>query len=147
MKNSNTDYPLTNDEFVSIYSKVPRLTVEVVLISKEGMLLTLRDIEPHKGVWHLPGGTVYYGEKLNEAVSRVAKKELGITVTKAELINYIEYPSHLEESFDYPVGIAFLVEYEGKIKTNEEASAVGWFTHLPENMHPEQGVFMQALLS
>ena len=68
---SDHPHPLTPDEFRDIYSKVPRLTVEVVLRSPAGVLLTLRDIEPCRGLWHLPGGTVRYGEKLLDAVRRV----------------------------------------------------------------------------
>ncbi|MDO8335315.1 MAG: NUDIX domain-containing protein [Candidatus Saccharibacteria bacterium] len=146
MTNNNDDYPLTAEEFQSIYSKVPRLTVEVVVKSENGVLLTLRDIEPFKGQWHIPGGTVYFNEKLTEAVTRIAKKELGIQVTSSKLINYLEYPSHISQSFDSPVGLAFLVEYSGKIELNHEASDAQWFKELPVNIHPEQCVFLRPLL-
>ncbi len=55
---------LSDEEFYSIYSKVPRLALDVVIRSDEGILLSLRAIEPHKGLWHLPGGTVYRGETI-----------------------------------------------------------------------------------
>ncbi|HVV25867.1 MAG TPA: NUDIX domain-containing protein [Candidatus Saccharimonadales bacterium] len=135
---SDKDYPLTPEEFKSIYSKVPRLTVEVVIKSDKGVLLSLRDIEPCKGLWHLPGGTVFFGEKLTDAVRRVAKRELGVTVVgEPELLGYIEYPSHYQNGLDDPVGIAFLAEYRGDIKPNEEAAKLDWFMELPENLHPD----------
>lgn len=137
------DYPFTPEEFHAIYSKVPRLSVEIIIKSDRGVLLSLRDIEPCKGLWHLPGGTVFFRERLKDAVARVAKRELGINVTKAELLGYIEYPSHYEHGLDSPVGIAFEVEYTGDIATNKEASKVGWFKQLPPNMHPDQDEFIK----
>ena len=76
----NKDYFLTPEEFETIYGKVPRLTVEVIIKSEKGVLLSLRSIEPFKGDWHIPGGTVFYGESLADAVRRVTKRELGVTV-------------------------------------------------------------------
>ncbi len=64
--------PLTEEEFREIYSKVPRLTVEVIVQSSRGILLTKRASGPCSGLWHIPGGTVRFGEPLVAAVSRVA---------------------------------------------------------------------------
>lgn len=80
---SKNEYPLTKEEFDSIYSKVPRLTVELVIKDGDKILLTKRSIEPCRGLWHLPGGTVYFGESLLDAVKRIAKKELSIDVLEA----------------------------------------------------------------
>jgi hypothetical protein len=56
--------PLPKDEFDRIFAKVPRLTVEVLIVAEEaGVLLALRDVEPCLGTWNLPGGTVRYGER------------------------------------------------------------------------------------
>lgn len=142
MTKADKDYPFTLEEFHEIYGKVPRLTVEVVLKSDKGVLLSLRDIEPHKGAWHLPGGTVFFGEKLTDAVRRVAKRELGVDVTGTKLLGYIEYPSHYETGLDSPVGIAFLADYAGDIKPNEESSRLEWFKQLPSNMHLDQIEFI-----
>jgi len=136
------DYPFTLEEFNEIYSKVPRLCVEVIIRSDKGVLLSLRDVEPNKGLWHLPGGTVFFGERLIDAVKRVAKRELGVDVTGTKLLGYIEYPSHYEHGRDSPVGVAFLTECEGEAKSNEEAAELGWFKELPDNMHPDQSRFI-----
>jgi ADP-ribose pyrophosphatase YjhB (NUDIX family) len=120
------------------------LTVEIIIKSSKGVLLSLRDIEPCKGQWHLPGGTVFFGEKLTEAVIRVAKRELGITVTATKLLGYIEYPSHYKNGLDSPVGIAFMVDYKGDIKPNTEASELSWFKSLPANLHADQSDFLNS---
>jgi ADP-ribose pyrophosphatase YjhB (NUDIX family) len=134
--------PLPKDEFDRIYARVPRLTVEVVISTPErGVLLSLRDIEPCKGMWHLPGGTVRFGEPLVDAVARVARDELGLSVDVGELLGYIEYPSHYENGLDCPVGVAFAA------KTSVQAqppAGCEWFKALPQNMHDEQKDFLAA---
>lgn len=140
------DHPLSEQEFWAIYKKVPRLCVEILLRSGGRTYLTLRDIEPCKGLWHLPGGTVRFGERLIEAVRRIARRELGIGVNEAELKGYIEYPSHYLNDLDSPVGIVFAVKsYEGRIVPNQEASHGEWFEELPVNMHEEQREFLRTL--
>ena len=63
-------HPLSQKELWEIYKKVPRLTVETIFHSNGGVFLTLRNIDPCKGLWHSPGGTVRFGERLTEAVAR-----------------------------------------------------------------------------
>jgi 8-oxo-dGTP diphosphatase len=134
--------PLRKAEFDWIFSRVPRLTVEIVISSPErGVLLSLRDIEPCRDMWHLPGGTVRFGEPVADAVKRVADEELGVTVAVGPLLGYIEYPSHYNNGLDSPVGLAFAAETAGA-----EAVPHGceWFTTLPDNMHDEQRRFLIA---
>jgi len=138
--------PLPKEEFDAIYSRVPRLTVEVVISSPErGILLSLRDIEPCKGMWHLPGGTVRFGEPLVEAVRRVARDELALTVEPGEMLGYIEYPSHYENGLDCPVGVAFAAPIADR-QTAEPPPGCDWFQALPDNMHDEQKDFLGARL-
>jgi ADP-ribose pyrophosphatase YjhB (NUDIX family) len=136
--------PLPRSEYEAIYAKVPRLTVEVVLISSDGVLLTRRQTGPCAGLWHIPGGTVRFGEPLTEAVQRVAKQELGVEVTIDGLLGYIEYPSHLARGLDWPVGITFRVQLTSSSvdQFRPTPDAVAWFATLPEEMHDEQKVFL-----
>lgn len=138
------DHPLSEKEFWEIYKKVPRLTVEVIVVSDDGVYLTERNIEPCKGLWHLPGGTIRFGEKLTDAVKRIAKRELGIEVKDTKMLGYIEYPSHYENGLDCPIGIVFqAIDYIGALHPNAEANNSGWFAALPEKMHDEQRLFLQ----
>lgn len=142
----DSGHPLSETEFWQIYKRVPRLTVEVLLRSDAGIYLTLRRIEPCKGLWHLPGGTVRFGERLVDAVKRIARREIGIEIDEVELKGYIEYPSHFLNGLDSPVGIAFAAKsYCGTISVNREASQGAWFKTLPENMHDEQKEFLRGL--
>ena len=137
--------PLPQVEFDWIFSRVPRLTVEVVIASSDrGVLLALRDSGPCKGLWHLPGGTVRFGEPVTEAVKRVALDELGVAVSVGELLGYIEYPSHYDNGLDSPVGLAFRTQPVISEMPHERdlRSECAWFTTLPESMHDEQREFL-----
>ena len=133
--------PLPEAEYHEVYAKVPRLTVEVVVRGPQGILLTRRAAGPCAGLWHLPGGTVRYGEPLVEAVRRVAVEETGMEVVAGPLLGYIEYPSHYLAGLDSPVGIAFLCPV-GAGRSAREDAACGWFRSAPEPMHAEQVEFL-----
>jgi hypothetical protein len=47
--------PLPQAEYEAVYARVPRLTVEVVIASEAGVLLTRRETGPCQGLWHIPG--------------------------------------------------------------------------------------------
>ena len=140
--------PLPQEEFEAIFSRVPRLTVEVVIATPaNGVLLTLRAIPPCEGLWHLPGGTVRFGEPAVDAVRRVAEGELGLPVIVGDLLGYIEYPSHYENGLDSPVGLAFRAEVVGGAPDAAAlAERCAWFRTLPDEMHDEQRDFLAAHL-
>jgi ADP-ribose pyrophosphatase YjhB (NUDIX family) len=135
---------LPKPEFDYIFSRVARLCVEVVALRPEGeVLLSMRDIPPNVGAWHLPGGTVLFGEPVTEAVRRVARRELGAEVEVGELLGYIEYPSHYENGLDSPVGLAFRTTLIGAA-AGEAGLPEGcaWFSRLPDGLYEEQRRFL-----
>jgi ADP-ribose pyrophosphatase YjhB (NUDIX family) len=136
---------LPQAEYEEIFAKVPRLTVEVVIVSADGVLLARRASEPCRGLWHIPGGTVRFGEPLTDAARRVAEQELGAEVEIDAHLGYIEYPSHLERGLDWPVGLAFSVHLApaSADRFRTVPDAVDWFTTLPEDMHDEQKSFLR----
>jgi ADP-ribose pyrophosphatase YjhB (NUDIX family) len=140
---------LPKAEYDAIFSRVPRLCVEVVIVDPErGVLLTLRDIPPNVGAWHIPGGTVLFAEPVVDAVRRVARFELGLDVGVGELIGYIEYPSHYTAGLDSPVGLAFRAEPVGGAPSTEQLpDGCAWFSRLPAGMYEEQREFLARRLS
>jgi hypothetical protein len=132
---------LPKPEYDEIFRKVPRLCVEVVVVARDrGVLLMLRDIPPNVGAWHLPGGTVLFGEPVIDAIKRVARDELRVDVEPQELLGYIEYPSHYQNGLDSPVGLAFRTEIVGP--ANALPDGCGWFRHLPAGLYAEQREFL-----
>lgn len=138
---------LPKAEFDAIFSRVPRLCVEVVIVAPErGVLLMLRDIPPNVGAWHIPGGTVLFGEPLTNAVKRVARGELGLEVNVGELLGYIEYPSHYNHGLDSPVGLAFRTEPQPRLADDELPDGCAWFARLPDGLYAEQRQFLVSRL-
>ena len=130
----------------NIYSKVPRLTVDLIIRMQGGIVLTLRSLPSYHNQWHFPGGTVLYGETIQQAVTRVAQDELGITVTMKGSLGYIEYPSEPKErGFGWSIALPILCDATPQeLKINDEASKVEVFSTIPENTIAEQKEFLRA---
>ncbi len=134
---------LPKSEYDSIYGRVPRLCVEVVISTPErGVLLMRRDIPPNVGVWHIPGGTVLFAEPVVEAVKRVARDELGLEVGVGELLGFIEYPSHYLNGLDSPVGLAFSCAIVAATADSRAPDGGAWFSRLPADLYLEQREFL-----
>lgn len=146
---STQKHPLSQQEFDEIYGKIPRLTVEVVIRTPRGVVMTKIPGGIKKGQWNVPGGTVRFKEPLTEAVKRVAKGELGVDVTVGPLLGYIEYP-HLNASgyHGWPVGMAFEATIaHGELSTSDHGEEVQCFTEVPENTITEQAEFLKGYLA
>ncbi|MEK6811963.1 MAG: NUDIX domain-containing protein [Nanoarchaeota archaeon] len=126
---------LTEKEFKSIYTRVPRLCVEIIIVNKKGILLTKRSIEPFNGLWHFPGGGVFFQETINQAIKRVAKNELGISVTPQKFLGYAEYP---HDGFRHSVSLVFKCKISKKEKPRaiEQADDINFFNKIPKAIIP-----------
>jgi len=145
----NNNRPFSPEEFKAIFSKVPRLCVELAIKTPEGIILALRSLPTWNGQWHLPGGMVFYKEKIAHAIKRIAKDELGISVNIQKLLGYIEYPSEEKErGFGFSIGIIFLCSPDKIMDlkpNNEEASEIKIFKKLPPNMIEEHYAFLKSI--
>lgn len=137
---------ISEDEFNKIYSRVPRLCVDLVIRHEKGIVLTLRSLPTWYNQWHLPGGGVQYQESIAQAVDRKAQEELGIKVKIIKTLGYIEYPSEQKErGFGWSVSIAILCDYmAGEFTLNKEASEFGFFKELPKGINIEQAEFLKS---
>jgi 8-oxo-dGTP diphosphatase len=108
----------------------------VLFLAPTGRIgLTLRSrfvLEPN--TYGLVGGAVDTGEKLQKAVSREAREELGVLIdpTKLKLLYTYEELGFRYTTFLYPTRNEF------QPKLNWESLAFVWFglDDLPENLHP-----------
>lgn len=134
----------SREEFDSTYSRVPRLTVEVVARTAGGIILTQRAMEPCEGMWHIPGGTVWMRERVADTVARVADDELGVSVEIRDFLGYIEYPLLSASGYNgWPVGLVFDTEViDGEPRGSEQGERIGYFTDVPPNTIPEQADFL-----
>jgi len=137
------------EKFKEIYTQVPRLCVEVVIQTPNGILLTKRGIEPYIGYWHLPGGTVLLGETIRQAIKRIAKEEVGVKVEVLKLLNYIEYPDESRvRGYGQSIGFAFLAKVvSGKIPKTRNGEKIAIYHKLPKKIIKDQEEFLEKLLN
>jgi len=136
--------------FRTIYSKVPRLCVDLVILNKQNeVLLTFRKIPP-KGLWHLPGGTILFGETPEETAQRVAKEELGQKIVIKKLLGIINYdPASYKRitGIGHPVSIAYLASLTSNtITLDKQATKFKFHTKLPQKIFKEQKKFLSKTL-
>lgn len=91
-------------------------------------------------MWHIPGGTVYYGETLEQAVHRVARDELQVEVEIEELVGHIYYPSEEQiRGFGWTIGTAFTCSTtDTPPLKNSAGEEISLFTLPPKNLIEEQ---------
>ncbi len=72
---------LKAEHFKEVVKNTPLIALDLIVIDKEGrILLGLRNNNPGKGSWSVPGGRIYKNEILKEAFKRISKNELGLAV-------------------------------------------------------------------
>lgn len=141
-----TSKPFTSEEFKQIYSKVPRLCVDIAIRNTEGVLLTRRAIPPAENMWHFPGGTVLFGETLKQAVVRVGHDELGVEIEPVQIISVLEYPS--EYAFGQSISVVFLcLIKDTNIKLNNEATEYAFVKQIPEGTIPTVSALLKSSFS
>lgn len=129
------------EEFMSIYHKVPRAAVDVIIKTNEGIVLTKRSIPPYKGMWHIPGGTVLFMEPIELAIKRIAQEELGVEVEIAKSVGIIEY---FNDDGRHTICNEFVVKISGgELRGSEQGEEWRYFKQIPELVIPEQGEFLK----
>jgi ADP-ribose pyrophosphatase YjhB (NUDIX family) len=131
-------------EFISIYKKVPRVGVDLVIRTSQGVLLTKRDIKPAKGKWHLPGGTVLRGEKLKDAIDRIAFEETGLKLKIKKIIGVAEYLSQNDATGHTVCTVFLLTPTSGELRGSFQAKTLKYFNKLPKDTLKEHREFLNA---
>lgn len=101
-------HPLSQAEFDTIYGRVPRLCVEIIMVEPDGVVLTKRAITPGEGLWHIPGATLRFGETLVDAARRVAQEECHVAIDDLEQLGVVEYV--FEGYPQRPVSVLYLAK-------------------------------------
>ncbi|MEK7217571.1 MAG: NUDIX domain-containing protein [Patescibacteria group bacterium] len=141
-------YPFTIKEFRAIYSKVPRLCVELIIKDSNGILLTLRRTKSWRGLWHIPGGTLYYNETISDCIHRIAMDELGIRVKIKKFLGYNEYLDDEKKSqeFGTTIGLLFLCAIDsGDLRGSNQAEKINFYKKLPTNIIPQHRTFLKKM--
>lgn len=91
--------------------ETPKLMVDVVIPSGDGVVLIRRGSDPFEGMWALPGGFVEPGETVEEAAAREAAEETGLAVEPARLVGVYSDPAR--DPRGHNVSVAFLARVIG----------------------------------
>ena len=89
---------IPEDDWELIVANVPIVSVDLLIRHQGGLLLGKRINEPAKGYWFVPGGRLHKCETRREAVHRVAKKELGVSVEIVESVGAFEHIYHTSDA-------------------------------------------------
>lgn len=121
-----------NEERFVYENPIPAATA-LVLNTQGRILLVLRNKEPGKNQWGLPGGFVETGESPAEAAKRELEEETGITAFGPKLIDVIYQESDFYRSCLLIIGYHFS-GHEGEIRAGDDADEVRFFDpgELPE---------------
>jgi len=72
------------------YPDRPIVGVSAVVFDDNRVLLVRRGKEPGTGEWHLPGGAVKLGERLEDAIRREIKEETSVELTIGGLVGVFD---------------------------------------------------------
>jgi 8-oxo-dGTP diphosphatase len=115
----------------------PKVGVGGVILQDARVLLLLRKKPPEAGFWSLPGGRVEFLERVEDALVRELKEELGV---EAEIESLLCVTDHIVEAdHAHWVSPAYLVRLVSGVPQNlepEKTAAIEWFplSELPENL-------------
>jgi 8-oxo-dGTP diphosphatase len=115
----------------------PRVGVGGVLLREGQVLLLLRKRPPEAGYWSLPGGRVEFMERVEDALTRELREELGIVV---EIDSLLCVTNHMVQADNaHWVSPAYLVRLVSGVPRNlepEKTEAIDWFplSQLPERL-------------
>ncbi|MEO0836741.1 MAG: GDP-mannose mannosyl hydrolase [Cyanobacteria bacterium J06642_3] len=85
---------MEKNEFAFIVKNTPLISIDLVIVDNRGKILVgLRNNEPARGKWFVPGGRIYKNESIESAFSRISSAELGISleIKKAEMLGVFEH--------------------------------------------------------
>ena len=123
---------IPDDEWATVVRNVPILSVDLVVRREGRVALGKRHNEPAKGEWFVPGGRVAKGERLIDAVHRVAEAELGLDV---EIVRRLGVYEHFYDVADvdgadgkHYVPVGFLVTAgAGTARPDDQHETFEWF--------------------
>ncbi len=113
----------------------PILTVDGIIVDGKKVLLVKRNHSPFIGYWVLPGGHVDYGERVEQALTREMKEELGVGVEIKKLFGVYSDPKR-DPRYHTTSVVYVCTKNKGKIKIDYEASDFKFFSldALPEKI-------------
>jgi 8-oxo-dGTP diphosphatase len=120
-----------NSESSNAYPLTPRVGVGAITVKDGKVLLVKRAIEPSKGLWAIPGGTLKLGETLQECAAREILEETGIRIKVGACVyvfDFLERDDKGKIKFHFVV-VDFAADYiSGEPKGADDALEARWLS-------------------
>jgi ADP-ribose pyrophosphatase len=118
------------------YPDQPIVGVGAVVIKDGKVLLVKRGVEPNKGLWAIPGGSLNLGETLQEGAEREILEETGIAIKAGEhfyCFDFFERDSSGRIRFHYVI-VDMKADYlSGEVQGADDALDARWVS--PEELN------------
>jgi ADP-ribose pyrophosphatase YjhB (NUDIX family) len=130
---------------------VPRYNLDCLIVSpnQQKVLLSQRKIEPNLGQHHLPGGSLWRGERLVAAANRILNYELKLVRPKVlGVAAVMNFPAEQRGDVSvHTVSNVIVVEADQTMENpipNSHTKSLGWYTfnNIPENTIAEHLQFL-----
>ena len=115
----------------------PQVGVGGVILKEGKVLLLLRRKPPEAGFWSLPGGRVEFMERVEDALVRELREELGVEVQIESLICVTNHIVPADNAhWVSPAYVVRLVSGSPQNLEPEKTATIEWFplSQLPENL-------------
>lgn len=103
----------------------PVPAVAAVIVQDGRLLLIRRGVEPSKGRWSLPGGSIEWGEALADAVTREVREETGLEVEVGKVAGVFDVITEGAE-YHYVIVDYFAEPIGGRLRPGDDASYARW---------------------
>lgn len=130
---------LTNTQFLQIIKTTPLVSIDLIIEnSASDILLGKRLNRPALNYWFVPGGRIRKNEKIADAFARIAKAELGLTLSlsDAQLLgayNHIYDDNYLDEENinTHYVALGYKIKLTDtfNIQADEQHSDLKWWSN------------------
>ena len=119
--------------YLMIKQVMPLPCVDLLIVNKGRLLLMKRTNTLAKGLWFTPGGRIYKGESLEDAVKRVLGEETGLVPDSFEQVGAM--------SHDWTEVQTITVFYKVYVSTdkpemNDEHDDYKWIEKVDDDIHP-----------
>ncbi len=121
---------LSKEKFLESFKLVPRVAIDLLVVKQKRVLLTRRQKEPFAGCWHLPGGFILKGEKIENCIKRLAQAELGVKVESFKLARIWE--NLKGDPRGHVVDLIYDCELKGEPEAVGDTAEIKYFEKLPK---------------
>lgn len=112
---------------------MPITSVDILAVHNGNLLLMLRNNEPGKNLWFVPGGRVRYGETLEQAAIRKLSDETGLSPIKIEKKGVM---THFWSQAHYVTTFFRADVTDDRVKMNDEHRDYKWISAITGDLHP-----------